>query len=437
MIPMQTIRSILLMLFSLSIFNACTVTKQIQKKADRILLQDSVINTGLIGISIYEPSTDKYWYNYNSEKYFIPASNTKLFTLYAGLKYLGDSLTGLHYIENDTSIIFEGTGDPTLLHPDFTSQKVFDFLHTTNKKISITDHIWQFTPYGHGWAWDDYNERYMAERSEMPAFGGVVKINLFNNRLKAYPNEENIFLFPLIDSLHGKFTLQRGRNDNFINIYPAKDSFFETTIPLANVERGNRSILQNAFRKDIGLSSLAHLPSGYKIIKTQATDSLFKIMMHRSDNFFAEQTLLMVSNERLGYMNDEAVIDTLLNSDLKAIPQNPRWVDGCGLSRYNLFSPKSFVYLLNKMQKEFGLERLKNILPTGGEGTLQNYYTHDSLYIYAKTGSLSNNAALSGYLITKKGKLLIFSILTNNFQGKATVVRRSVERFLEGIRNQY
>ena len=172
-------------------------------------------------------------------------------------------------------------------------------------------------------------------------------------------------------------------------------------------------------------------------IYSQPTDSLFKPMMYNSDNFFAEQTLLMASNEHLGYMSDEAMIDTLLNTDLKDIPQKPRWVDGSGLSRYNLFSPQSFVYLLNKMKNEFGIERLKAILPTGGSGTFKNYYQKDSGYIYAKTGSLSNHIAISGYLQTKKGRWIIFSILTNQFQGRATKVRRAEEKFLEGIREKY
>jgi D-alanyl-D-alanine carboxypeptidase/D-alanyl-D-alanine-endopeptidase (penicillin-binding protein 4) len=38
----------------------------------------------------------------------------------------------------------------------------------------------------------------------------------------------------------------------------------------------------------------------WRLIRSQPTDSLLKPMMHRSDNFFAEQSLLMVSNERLG-----------------------------------------------------------------------------------------------------------------------------------------
>ncbi len=98
----------------------------------------------------------------------------------------------------------------------------------------------------------------------------------------------------------------------------------------------------------------------------------------------------MASNEHLGYMSDEAMIDTLLNTDLKDIPQKPNWVDGSGLSRYNLFSPQAMVYILNKLQTEFGIKRLKAILPTGSTGTFKNYYLRDSGYIYAKTGSLSN-----------------------------------------------
>jgi D-alanyl-D-alanine carboxypeptidase/D-alanyl-D-alanine-endopeptidase (penicillin-binding protein 4) len=87
------------------------------------------------------------------------------------------------------------------------------------------------------------------------------------------------------------------------------------------------------------------------------------------------------------------------------------------------------------MKDEFGLPRLKGILPTGGTGTLSSYYKKDSGYIYAKTGSLSGVVALSGYLITKKNRLLIFSVLINN--NSDPVVRRKIEKFLEGIREKY
>ncbi len=145
----------------------------------------------------------------------------------------------------------------------------------------------------------------------------------------------------------------------------------------------------------------------------------------------------MASNEHLGFMSDEKIIDTLLKTDLKDVPQKPRWVDGSGLSRYNLFTPMDFVHILNKLKNEFGWERIKNILPTGGTGTLSSYYKKEAGFIYAKTGTLSNNCALSGYIITKKGRFLIFSVLANSYISAATPVRRAVERFLIGIREKY
>jgi D-alanyl-D-alanine carboxypeptidase/D-alanyl-D-alanine-endopeptidase (penicillin-binding protein 4) len=102
-----------------------------------------------------------------------------------------------------------------------------------------------------------------------------------------------------------------------------------------------------------------------------------------------------------------------------------------------LFTPNDFVVLLQKMQQEFGMKRMQVILPTGGKGTLSNLYKQDSNYIFAKTGTLSGVVALSGYLYTKKNKLLIFSVLINNHTGSAGTIRRSVETFLNGIRSRY
>jgi D-alanyl-D-alanine carboxypeptidase/D-alanyl-D-alanine-endopeptidase (penicillin-binding protein 4) len=160
-------------------------------------------------------------------------------------------------------------------------------------------------------------------------------------------------------------------------------------------------------------------------------------MMHNSDNFFAEQTLLMVGNEKWGYMNDGHTIDDLLETDLDSLPQKPSWVDGSGLSRNDLFTPQDFVWILNKLQQKFGLPRMERILPTGGTGTLASYYRQDSTFIYAKTGSLTGVAALSGYLITKKSHLLIFSVLVNNYTGSGTTVRRQMEKLIHRIRDTY
>jgi D-alanyl-D-alanine carboxypeptidase/D-alanyl-D-alanine-endopeptidase (penicillin-binding protein 4) len=142
----------------------------------------------------------------------------------------------------------------------------------------------------------------------------------------------------------------------------------------------------------------------------------------------------MASQKRMGIMNDDSIINQLLNKELAGLPQRPHWVDGSGLSRYNLFTPRDMVWILDQLKNEFGLDRMERLLPTGGNGTLRNYYKQDSGYIFAKTGSLSDVVALSGYLLTKKKRLLIFSILVNNFLGKGSELRREIEQFLHGIR---
>jgi D-alanyl-D-alanine carboxypeptidase/D-alanyl-D-alanine-endopeptidase (penicillin-binding protein 4) len=77
------------------------------------------------------------------------------------------------------------------------------------------------------------------------------------------------------------------------------------------------------------------------------------------------------------------------------------------------------------------------ILPGANEGTLENLYRGYEQHIYAKTGTLSNNVALSGFLRTKKNKTFIFSILVNNHNTTAPLVRRQVEKFLTSLIDKY
>lgn len=422
---------------------SCSVQKQISKQATAILLHDSVVSAGHVGISIYEPGAGKYWYNYNAAKYFVPASNTKLFSLYAGLKYLGDSLIGLRYQEtgNDTITIYP-TGDPTFLHPDYKNQRVFDFL---SKQENLVYHSQSFSnTLGKGWAWDDYLESYMAQRSEFPIYGNLIRVYYTPPVVNIIPKTITHHEQPA--PAQGEFRIEKPWDSNDISLVgippghregryyelPFFPGIYEVPKFLADTIHHAISV---AITQEKDLSRLHN--STFKKIYSQPADSLYKPMMHNSDNFFAEQTLLMASNERLGYMSDEKIIDSILNSDLKDIPQKPNWVDGSGLSRYNLFTPQSFVYILNKMKNDFGLERLQHILPTGGEGTLASYYKNERGFIFAKTGTLSNHCALSGFIITKKNKLLIFSILVNDYQDSAVPVRKAIEKFLKGIRERY
>ncbi|HZH65428.1 MAG TPA: D-alanyl-D-alanine carboxypeptidase [Flavisolibacter sp.] len=438
----------ILLLVSCSLFWACTTTKMLHKSANEAVLNDAALQTAHVGISIYEPATGRYLYNYQGDKYFVPASNIKIPTCYAAMKYLGDSLVGLRVVQQSDHLFISGTADPTFFHEDFKTQPVFNYLkQVANSKFNVwyREKTQQPVHWGSGWSWSDYDADYMTERNAFPIYGNTVSftgrfdsIDVFPQYFKKQILSERSTPGGYVSEVNREIrtnnfnTIAYGKMDRKLNVpFVTSDTL---TFKLLMEALNNP---QNFVGPNVAPPILFQNEQQIFAIHSQPTDSLLKPMMHRSDNFFAEQSLLMVSNERLGVMNDAKIIDTILKTDFKDLPQKPRWVDGSGLSRYNLFSPQDFVFILNKMKNEFGMARIKNIFATGGEGTLSSYYKRDSTFIYAKTGTLSGVVAISGFLFTKKGKELIFSVLVNNHQGSATNVRRAVEKFIGGVRERF
>lgn len=426
--------------------------KKIAKTAKRVVLQNDALTTAHVGISIYEPATNKYWYDYQGEKYFVPASNTKIPTCYAAMKYLGDSITGLRYDDtNPNELTIVGTGDPSFLHPDFNNHRVIDFIKQSKaariilgEPVLVTtdnEYDYKIRPYGSGWTWSDYAAGYMPERSFFPIYGDVARFTIIDSTVRVVPSFLRSKLVVSDMQRFAGFDIDRLQWSNQFAITPGSNKNAEVPIKLGNTDGVNSmeaTLLSDTLHRMIDYAKVGYLDfKNLKRVRSQATDSLLKPMMHRSDNFYAEQCLLMISSEWLGVMNERRVIDSLLKTDLSDLPQKPRWVDGSGLSRYNLFSPRDMIAILGKMKNEFGMSRIKKIFPTGGTGTISSYYKSDSGYIYAKTGTLSGVVALSGFLETKKGKQLIFSVLVNNHQASATEVRRAVEKFLQMLRQKY
>ena len=160
--------------YCLILLSGC-FTQRIQKAATETLLKDSALAHAHVGISVYDPVAGKYIYNYQADKYFIPASNTKIFSCYASLRYLPDSLPGIRFRVEDSALYIFPTGDPTLLHRDFSTHPVADFLKSSGRKIFITAQDWNAEPFGMGWSWDDFNNYYMPERSPLPVYGNVIR----------------------------------------------------------------------------------------------------------------------------------------------------------------------------------------------------------------------------------------------------------------------
>jgi D-alanyl-D-alanine carboxypeptidase/D-alanyl-D-alanine-endopeptidase (penicillin-binding protein 4) len=428
------------------LFVSCATQRQVgQFRSQQLLITDSALTNAFVGIAVYDTETKRFIHQYNSNKYFVPASNTKIPTLYAGLKYLGEKLPGIQYQEQNDTLYLQPTGDPTFLHIDYKQHPVFDFLKQQNKPMVMNTFNWKSEALGFGWAWDDYGSYYMTERSPLPIYGNYIKWIQERNiedRDGTQDTSAIIFTDPEVNwdvqLKPGKataFDVTRTRTENKYSITEGKEMKRELEIPF--VTNGLETAL--LFLRDTLHASITPASvriSEFSTLYSQPVDSMFKPLMHRSDNFFAEQTLMMVSNQLFGEMDEQKLIAHLLQNDLSGFPQKPKWVDGSGLSRYNLFTPEDFVWLLGKMKDEFGLDRLKRILPTGNTGTLRNYYEDETGLIFAKTGSLSGHLALSGFLITPKNKLLIFSVLVNNHYTSPVAVRRAVEKFLQQVRKE-
>lgn len=436
--------------------SSCSVQQKIDKAAKTELINKGGMRNAHTGISVYDPASNKYLYDYQGDKFFVPASNTKIFSCYAAMKYLGDSLTGIRYIEVDTAVYLLPTGDPSLLHSDYRVHPVYEFLKRTKKPLYISDQFWKSTALANGWAWNDFNQSYMPERSPMPVYGNYIRWvqerNAEANKdSMQFDQSVSIYSLPEVnwkvrfnaDNSSKSFFVQRTKNENIYTITQGNEDKKEIEVPFvtnglqAAIDLLPDTVLQEIRLAELPLSSeflTKNKPVG---IYSQPTDSVLKPMMHRSDNFFAEQVLLMAANEKLGMMDDDSIINYMLQTDLADLPQKPRWVDGSGLSRYDIFTPQSFVAILNKMKKEFPIERIKAIFPTPGRGTLTNYSKIDSGSMYAKTGSLSGVVALSGFLYTRTNRLLIFSVLVNNHRLNAAEVRNNIQTFLGYLRSNY
>jgi D-alanyl-D-alanine carboxypeptidase/D-alanyl-D-alanine-endopeptidase (penicillin-binding protein 4) len=96
------------------------------------------------------------------------------------------------------------------------------------------------------------------------------------------------------------------------------------------------------------------------------------------------------------------------------------------------------VKLWEKIYEKIPESRLLPLLATGGKsGTIKDHYKAEKPFIFGKTGSLSNNHCLSGFLFTKKGHLLIFSFMNNNFVTPTSEVREVMQSILKEVYEKY
>ncbi|MEY4812872.1 MAG: D-alanyl-D-alanine carboxypeptidase [Chitinophagia bacterium] len=415
------------------VLSGCSV-----RQAQKTLLSSEGVKGAHIGIAIYNDTKGQWLTKYQSDHYFTPASNTKILATYLGLQFLGDSLPGWKMAENADTLFLMPLGDPSFMHPEFKHQPVVDIIKKTKKQVVIVGNNQdQFEIFGSGWSWADYAEDYQPERSRMPIYGNVVHFYQSNKKLEAIKPFYFFKDMVDLDKVEEKnWSRNRMGNRFFTTNENNKSKYFQVPFSQEDVPMLLAvDLLKDTLGKIISFQNKSTLPAtSYKTINTVPTDSLLKIMMLRSDNFYADQIVLMASEQLFGKMDDAALLDSAKKLFFVDLPQRMRWVDGSGLSRYNLNTPENYIAILQQMQSKFGEARVKNIFEKGGEGTIAAYYKNFPGTMYAKTGTLGGQVALSGFIYTPKQQKLYFSVLVaNHMSPSSTQVRRAVETYLTKV----
>ena len=416
---MRFILTCFIFLVSLSL----TAQQFSERKIERMLKKISAFEQAYVALSVEPLNSSKPKAFYQGKNYMTPASNIKLLTFLAAVQNF-DSLPALYFHKQDSIMHFKATGYPLLFHPFYPDPEL-DFFF--NQKYNFHYHPPKSTlnRHGQGWSWDDYPYYYLAENSPFPIYGNTIKLTGDPSKPQLIPRafEQNMFLDTLSKKLHREYSQNRfyfnpqklSKKDTLYHPFITSDSLFIRLLG----DRIDRPVLQ--------AKGLKTQPN-WNIMFSNQEDMLYQALLQDSDNGIAESLLTMISQNNFQEMNVQRTIDTLKLKWSKWLPDSIEWVDGSGISRYNMMTPRTLIAVLKKIHREVGLENIKKYFPkSSSSGTLKNYTLKE---VYAKTGTLRHNHNLSGYWISNKGNVYVFSIMANHFTAPMSEVRKGIKELL-------
>ncbi len=168
-------------------------------------------------------------------------------------------------------------------------------------------------------------------------------------------------------------------------------------------------------------------------VRSPRLDSMMRHMNRKSSNFFAEVLGKLLAAQRSGPLGTiakgaEGIKAWAARHNVRVSAQ-----DSSGLSYSNRVSPKGLTRLLGVAQKKSWGKRLRGMLPTGGEGTLEDRL--HGVRVRAKTGTLDGVSTLSGWVRLKRaGTWAEFSIMSRDMS--KTSAARLEDRIVRLLRNR-
>jgi D-alanyl-D-alanine carboxypeptidase/D-alanyl-D-alanine-endopeptidase (penicillin-binding protein 4) len=411
----------------------------------------------------------------NPDDRFLPASNTKLFTVAAAFHTLGDMAradpafgTSIRLITSDDgappSLFLVGAGDPTLIDaPDCQQNCLSDLVNAVLlngvkevETVIADETLYPREPWPPGWNQDD-----MVSRSGAPVSALTVNSNELGLIVRpgadvGEPSEINYRDGPELYDINNHVDTIAA--DSPLETYLVAERFPDEPddIRVFGRIKANSppvslpvSVHDTAWAAGMRLKLLLEsrgipvtdgVEARYRPLKLlDETATAFTsprpgieiarlvprpliedvtFLMKQSQNLHAELLL-----RRVGLVHGDGTREAGLKQVGTMLSEIgvPRWswdfFDGSGMSTYNRVTPRTVAQLLHWTTQQPWGQDFRDTLPIGGvDGTLRRRFTGTPLEgrIFAKTGTLMGTNALSGFLTTKSGKTLIFSAYAND-----------------------
>ncbi|MEO0540660.1 MAG: D-alanyl-D-alanine carboxypeptidase/D-alanyl-D-alanine-endopeptidase [Cyanobacteria bacterium P01_A01_bin.105] len=415
------------------------------------------------------PDERRSIYGRDLDRYFVPASNIKLFTTAAALQRLGPGYTTRTAIYGNnssglTTLHVVGRGDPSLREEqlaDLSQQIAQRGLTRVNQLIGYDGYFPGPTVHP-DWEWVDMQYGYGAGVNALMVAENELVVRIAPRGTGQPLALEWVTPPPPTPWLVDNVSQTVAGGSSRINLWR---SFGSSTFRLSGqmATGGEPRTLSMAIHQpaEYFLGRLqqqlqaAGVTVGQTSVSPQATASVttelaaitstplsdwIRITNQRSNNQYAEailKTLGVVSGgtESSAIAAGTDAVQSILQP-LGVNPQTYQIADGSGLSRHNLATPQSFVDLLQAMANSPHASTYRASLAVAGDvGTLRNRFRNTAVAgrLVGKTGALSNNVSLSGYLNPPNHPPVVLSILLNNIDQPGSGMRAIIDEIVQEI----
>lgn len=449
---------------TLTLYSYSTIPQFWEQMDD--IFDDPTFNNAHWGVVIQSLETGEYFYKRNEDKFFVPASNMKLFTTAAGLLLLGEDYRFSTNILTDGyldgsilegNLIIQGRGDPTIsgrFHKDnvyavysaWADSLIALGIDEIRGNIIGDDNLFDDIGLGKGWSWDYESYWYAAPSGAISLNDNCVDISLNYDRNKdsliitTIPEtnyiviRNDVRLVPQ-DSLTD-VSVYRERGSNVVTVYGTfsrKNDSLKTYVTVNNPTQYAMVVLYDVLkRKGIFISGYPvdiddyGQPLDYLSLQLLFTHyspdmkEIVKVINKGSHNFYSEQLLKTIGLEIEGFGSVKNGIDASkeIFIEIGLNPENIVMADGSGLSHQNMTTPRQLTTLLKYFYSSKYFNSFYNSLPISGvDGTLGSRMKNSRVQkmVRAKTGYIRAVRSLSGYTQTGDKEPIVFSMICNNF----------------------